>query len=119
LWTFPLMILIAFLGVGVGLILGVVNVFVRDVGQVVPILLQILYWFTPIVYPVNALPTRLRELIVYNPMSVIVAAYHDVLVYNLAPHVGQIVPIAVIAVLLLMLGLFVFRRAVPEMVDAL
>ena len=44
------------LGLGVGLLLGVFNVFVRDVGQVVPIVLQLGFWFTPIVYTPDIVP---------------------------------------------------------------
>lgn len=118
-WLLPLTLTVIGLGVGLGLVLGVLNVFVRDIGQVIPILLQIWFWFTPIVYPANALPKELRELIIYNPMFAIVTAYHDVLVYNTAPHAEQIAVIAIFAFFMLILGLFVFRRAAPEMVDAL
>jgi len=119
LWLVPLTLAVVALGVGVGLILGVLNVFVRDVGQVVPIVLQVLYWFTPIVYPVSIIPQELKGAIAWNPLYPVISAYHDILVYGTAPHLVDIVFVAAVAVVLVPLGLFMFRRAAPEMVDAL
>jgi lipopolysaccharide transport system permease protein len=118
-WIIPLTAAIVALGVGVGLVLGVMNVFVRDVGQVVPIVIQALFWFTPIVYPIDIVPDRLRSVIEYNPMVPIVSAYHDVLVFGSDPGVQQVAATSAVAVGLMLLGLFMFRRAAPEMVDAL
>lgn len=119
LWLIPLTMAVVALGVGIGLILGVLNVFIRDIGQVVPILLQILFWFTPIVYPATIIPAYLRSTMDLNPMFSIVSAYHDVLVYGKAPDFGEIWVTAAISVALMIIGLFMFRRAAPEMVDAL
>ena len=49
LWVIPLTFSVVLLAMGIGLILGILNVFLRDIGQVVPIMLQIWFWFTPIV----------------------------------------------------------------------
>lgn len=119
LWLLPLTLAVVALGLGVGLILGVLNVFVRDVGQVVPIVLQILFWFTPIVYSVNIIPEAYRGLLAYNPLYPIVSAYQASLVYGASPAFGQLGVIALMAVGLLGLGLFMFRRASAEMADAL
>jgi lipopolysaccharide transport system permease protein len=54
-----------------------------------------------------------------NPMFAIVSAYHDILVYAKTPDIQQIAVTTVIALGLLLLGLFMFRRAAPEMVDVL
>ena len=53
LWLIPLTLVVIVFSSGIGLILGVMNVFLRDIGQVTPIILQMLFWFTPIVYPVT------------------------------------------------------------------
>ncbi|WP_417584776.1 ABC transporter permease [Nitrincola sp.] len=119
LWLLPLTLAVVALAIGVGLILGVLNVFVRDVGQVVPIVLQILFWFTPIVYPLDIIPDDLKGFIALNPMYPVVTAYHDILVYDAVPQLGQVLVIAAIATVLMLLGLFMFRRAAPEMADAL
>jgi lipopolysaccharide transport system permease protein len=119
LWLLPLTFTLVALSLGIGLVLGVLNVFVRDVGQVVPIILQAWFWFTPIAYPVNIIPQQFKSLVVFNPMYTIVTAYHDVLVYGKSPEPQQLAIITALSVGLLLLGLFLFRRASAEMVDAL
>jgi lipopolysaccharide transport system permease protein len=119
LWLIPLTLTLVILALGIGLILGVVNVFLRDVGQVIPIILQAWFWFTPIVYPESIIPEAYRHLLNLNPIYPFVSAYHQILVYNTAPQMGDIALIAVIAIALMVLSLFIFRRASGEMVDVL
>lgn len=120
LWLIPLTLTLVMLALGIGLILGVMNVFLRDIGQVVPIILQVWFWFTPIVYPISIIPESYRHLLSYNPMYPITNAYQQVLVYNTPPVLdGGLAVIAAIAAGLLLLSLFLFRRASAEMVDAL
>ena len=119
LWL-PVLTLIAIgLGLGLGLALGVLNVFMRDIGQVVPVLIQFLYWFTPVVYMVNIIPPQYRSWMVFNPLIPVITGYQDVLLYNRAPDLsGAAVP-CLVAALLLMFALVLFRKASPEMVDQL
>ncbi len=119
LWLIPLTLQVITLAVGIGLIVGVMNVFLRDIGQVVPIILQIWFWFTPIAYPENIIPEKYRHLLNANPMYPITKAYHNVLVYGAKPELGTLAIIAVLALVLMLLSLFLFRRANAEMVDAL
>lgn len=119
LWLLPLTLGIVLLASGLGLILGVLNVFVRDIGQVTPIVLQVWFWFTPIVYPVSIISEQLQNFMKYNPMFLIVSAYQDVLVYAKAPDIPLLVSVYIVAMALLLLSLFMFRRASAEMVDAL
>jgi len=119
LWLFPLTVTVAAFAVGVGLTLGVMNVFLRDIGQVVPIVLQVWFWFTPIVYPATIIPERYRPWLELNPVYPLVDAYHQVLVYGTTPELEGVVLIGGVALGLLLTGLFLFRRAAEEMVDVL
>ena len=116
----PLLILsTAALSVGVGLILGIFNVFIRDIAQVVPIILQIMFWFTPIVYPLSIIPESYRHYLYFNPMYPLVKAYQNVLVFGTAPDTTLILIVTLFSAGLLLLGFFLFMRANEEMADAL
>jgi lipopolysaccharide transport system permease protein len=119
LWVVPLVAVTLVLGLSIGLILGTLNVFVRDIGQVVPILLQIMFWFTPIVYSPEILPAGIRSLIYLNPMSGIVRGFQDALLFNTVPPWNHILPVAAGAFVLLGFALVLFRRASREMADVL
>ena len=122
-WTFfgiipVLMVHIAF-AIGLGIILGVLNVFFRDVGQFFGIFLQFWFWFTPIVYPANILPEEIRSLLHWNPMASLAGAYQTILVNGQWPQWRTLLPVAVIGVVLCILGMQLFRRRAGEMVDEL
>ncbi|MEP4485951.1 MAG: ABC transporter permease [Halioglobus sp.] len=107
------------LSVGIGLILGIFNVFVRDIAQVVPIFLQVGFWFTPIVYPLSIIPESYRQYLYFNPMYPLVKGYQDVLVFGVAPVTAHILAVMLVSTCLLLLGFFLFTRANEEMADVL
>lgn len=122
-WIFlaiiPVLILQIIFAIGLGMILGVLNVFFRDVGQFFAILLQFWFWFTPIVYPVATLPPAVRDLLVWNPMAAVIAAYQAILVSGQAPHWHSLLPVAIAGLVSCVLGLKLFRKRAGEMVDEL
>lgn len=119
LWLIPLTLIVVGLALGIGLILGVMNVFLRDIGQVTPIILQMLFWFTPIVYPVSIIPEGYRHWLNLNPMYPLTDAYQQILVYGNSPNWKGVLFIAAIGLVLTGISLFMFRRASAEMVDSL
>ena len=119
LWLIPLILIVVVFSLGIGLILGVMNVFLRDIGQVTPIILQMLFWFTPIVYPITIIPEAYRHWLNLNPMYPIIDAYQQILVYGNSPQWGGVLIILAVGIILSIVGLFMFRRSSAEMVDAL
>jgi lipopolysaccharide transport system permease protein len=115
----PVLVLQVLLAIGVGMIAGVLNVFFRDVGQLVTIAMQFWFWFTPIVYPLTILPDRVRQLLVFNPMAPVVGAYQDVLVRGAAPDWPALAPVTALALVLCLFGLRLFRKRSGELVDEL
>jgi lipopolysaccharide transport system permease protein len=117
--VFPVLLLQIVFAIGLGMVLGVLNVFFRDVGQFFGIVLQFWFWFTPIVYPASALPEGVRALLVWNPMAAVIGAYQRVLVNGQAPHWGALLPAAALGLACCALGLQLFRKRAGEMVDEL
>ncbi len=116
---FPVLAVQVVFAIGLGLILGVLNVFFRDVAQFFTIALQFWFWFTPVVYPSTVLPEAVRALLVWNPMAPLIMAYQGILVNGQWPHWRGLLPVAMLAVLLCLLGLQLFRKRAGEMVDEL
>lgn len=119
LWLPLLMLLTLGFAMAIGLLLGVFNVFVRDIGQVVPVVLQALFWLTPVVYSINILPEDVQELFKLNPLFPLVTAYQGVLLYDRAPSWMALLPLTITTLVLGAASLIIFRRASPEIVDAL
>lgn len=122
-WVFlaiiPVLLLQIAFAIGLGMVLGVLNVFFRDVGQFFTIFIQFWFWFTPVVYPASILPPEVRGLLVWNPVAPMIQSYQTILVNGRAPAWGSLWFPLVLAILLCMLGLHLFRRRAGEMVDEL
>lgn len=112
-------LLISVFAFGLGMLLGVFNVFVRDIGQAVGVVLQLWFWLTPIVYPVSVVPDHLRWVLSLNPMVPLVEIYHQAMVFGQWPDLAPLVVPVVLSAVLLVLSFTVFKRASPELVDAL
>lgn len=119
LWVAPLMLVTLIFGLGIGLILGVINVFVRDVAQVVPVVLQLWFWLTPIVYMAKVLSPRLRPLLNMNPMTCLAEGFQNALLFDTSPPWLRILVVGACSLVLLVLALVLFRRAGGEMADVL
>jgi lipopolysaccharide transport system permease protein len=115
----PLMLLLSFFAIGLGITLGVLNVFFRDVGQLTGIILTFWFWLTPIVYPAALLSEKLNFLLTYNPITPLILAFQTVLVNASWPEWGSLITIFFITVALNLVGLILFRKHAGDMVDEL
>lgn len=115
----PLVAIQLLLSLGLGLSLGILNVFVRDVGQLTHIVLQFWFWLTPIVYPIAILPDSVRALVSLNPMTPVVTAYQQIFVYQAWPEWNTLgFPLA-LGLGLTLLAFWVYRRTASYLVDEL
>lgn len=117
--VFPVFVILATFAIGLGITLGVLNVFFRDVGQFFGIFLQFWFWLTPIVYPKNILPEKLIPFINLNPMTGLINAFQTILVNKQWPNWNSLLPVALLAIALCVIGVNLFRRRAGEMVDEL
>lgn len=115
----PLVCVLLLFALGLGVLLGVLNVFFRDVGPMFSIVMQLWFWCTPIVYPVSILPDWLAAWMVWNPMAVIVQGFQSIILYGSHPSYLEIAGVFILAVILCFLAVKLYVRRVDEMVDDL
>lgn len=116
----PLIIAINFIfALSLGTILGILNVVVRDVAQAVQVVLQALFWLTPIVYTPDILPPSVKDVLLASPLYKLVSAYHATLVFGELPNLIHMLQVAAIALVLTCVAVVLFRRAASDISDAL
>lgn len=111
-------ILAAVFALGVGLWIAALNVEYRDVRVIVPFVLQLAMYETPVVYPLSKLPERYRPLILANPMTGIVETFRAAVFGSPLP-VGPLVWSVVASILVFVGGAFYFRRMEKMFADVL
>jgi ABC-type polysaccharide/polyol phosphate export permease len=116
--TLPLIIAIETLClVGLGLVAASLNVRYRDVEHVVTMGLRFGFWLTPIFYPLEYVPARFRGIASLNPLTGLLESYRAVLVENTLPGAGALGSAAMVAVVLIGVGVAVFTRLDPHLDD--
>lgn len=118
-WLPLLIVLTVGLAVGMGLFFGILNVFIRDIGQVMNIVLQFWFWLTPIVYMMSIVPEKYHWLFMYNPMTGITMGYQNILLYDKSPDLSLLIYPSIFAFVFLVLSMIIFKKANEEMADVL
>jgi lipopolysaccharide transport system permease protein len=107
--AFPVVVVLQFTFIyGLALIVSSLAVRFRDLLHVLPNLLLLWFFLTPIFYPVTAVPQKYRVLVEINPMFHIVKAYQDMFVYNAFPSVLSLLALMVLCGVLLSIGFSFF-----------
>ena len=107
------------LAFSLGLFTAVLNVFIRDVREITGVILQLWFWFTPIVYVFDILPGPVKKLLVYNPSYIITQSYQNIFVFDAYPLFKPLVIIAIITHFLLLFSYLLFRHLEKDIRDFL
>lgn len=97
--------------------LASLNVFLRDFKEAVSVSLQILFWFTPIVYVIDILPDRLAQIQLLSPLFWMVDSYHKILVHGTIPSSTGLMVLAGTGMFLSLTGYTFFRRLERDIRD--
>jgi ABC-2 type transport system permease protein len=124
----PLLLELYMYILGLALILSTLFVRLRDIGQVWELALQLMFYASPIIYPIGFLPEYLRKLVFLNPFTQILQDIRAVILYpDLTPNritateafhssAARLLPIA-ITLGIFAFGVYLFRREEPWMAE--
>jgi len=118
LFLVPLLIMITFMNaLGFGMWFSALNVRYRDIQYIIPFLIQIWMFATPVIYPRSLLGGRYGWILLLNPMGGVIEAFRPALIGNLPiPWVSLSVS-TIIGFLVFTGGLYYFRRVERHFAD--
>lgn len=115
---FPVVILLmAILGLGLGLIVTAVTVKYRDLAFVVVFGMQLLMYATPVIYPLSAAPVKYQLIIALNPMSGLIETFRYGFLGAGQFYKGAFIYSVVASLVIFLLGLIIFNKAEKNFVD--
>ena len=116
----PVVMVVQFLlTMGVAWFVSSINVFLRDVGQALGLVLTAWMFLTPIFYPPDLIPERFRFVTVINPMHYIVQAYRDLILDQRLPTFPDVLTMLGMALLSFVFGYWFFRRSQKAFAEVL
>jgi ABC-type polysaccharide/polyol phosphate export permease len=105
-----ILLILVLLMIGLVLSTSVLNVIYRDVAYLVTTSLTLLYWLTPIIYPIRFVPEPYATIMHFNPLASILIALRGCVMEGVLPSAltwaGMLVPTAVV----LLVGWAIFRH---------
>jgi len=113
---------LAALALGIGLITSALNVFVRDVSQLVSVILQFAFWATPVVWAADKVPDKFHWMLTLNPVYGVLSAYRTALMSSQWYFLSE--PIVCLRVLILTglflaVGIVAHKKLRPHFADVL
>jgi lipopolysaccharide transport system permease protein len=109
--TFPIwLLLFVLLGLGLGLTSGALMVRFRDVGYVLPLVVQLLLFLSPVAYQLSAVPHATQWLYKLNPLAGLLEGFRWAILGTTAPSMGLVVYSTITSVVFFVVGLVVFNR---------
>ena len=108
---FPLVLLIQYvLLLGIALIFSAVTVYMRDIQHFIGVVLQLLFYATPIVYSIDTIPENFRWILKWNPMTYIIEGYRAIFYNQTMPDLKALGILGVISILILIVGYLLFNK---------
>jgi lipopolysaccharide transport system permease protein len=104
---------------GLAWFISSLNVFIRDISQMLGVILTFWFWLTPIFYTGNRLPAKYSFVIRWNPLAHIVAGYRDCLLRMRMPDLQALALLALVSLAVFVAGGMFFRYIKREFVDVL
>ncbi|PLC48058.1 sugar ABC transporter permease [Pollutimonas subterranea] len=122
-WTaifIPLVLLpIVILTLGFAWVLTSLGVYLRDVGQTIGVITTILMFLSPVLYPITAVPEKLRPVIMGNPLTFIIEQAREVLVWGHTPHWTGLAVYTVLSSVVAWLGFVWFQKTRKGFADVI
>ena len=115
----PLLFLLFLFAAGLALLISALQVFIRDVAQILPPLMTFWFFTTPILYSSSVLPEKFAVAMKFNPITWYVERLRDFLLYRDFTLSWYDLAVPVFTLLVLWAGLRFFRRISPHFEDFL
>jgi len=115
----PLIALQLLFTFSLGVILSLFVPFFKDIKVVVPIILQLWFWITPIIYFKDIVPQKYHILFSINPFYYFIESYHAVFLYAQPPRLDHFAGLTLLTLTLFVLAAYLYKKMLPTIKDIL
>ena len=117
LWLIPIIFFQSLFAFGLGVIFSLFTPFFKDMKEVVPIIIQLWFWMTPIIYMKSMIEHKYPFLLTYNPFYYFVEIYQNIFLYSKAPSLHSLLVIILESFIVLIISGYLYKKMVPTIKD--
>jgi len=117
LWLIPVMLIQTVFAFGLGVIFSLFTPFFKDMKEIIPIIIQLWFWMTPIIYVKTMLANKYPLLLTYNPFYYFVDIYQNIFLYSKAPSIHSLLIISLEAFVSLLIAGYFYKKMISTIKD--
>lgn len=118
--VFPLILLIQYIfSLAIALLLSSITVYIRDLEYFINVLMMLWFYVTPVLYSIDMIPDKFKNILMLNPMTLIITTYREVLYYKRIPDLGPLLILGGICCVLLVIGYLIFNKCEKKFAEEL
>lgn len=110
LWYFLIVAIQYIVSIGVAFLVSSLTVYFRDLLHILGIVMQLLFYATPIVYAIDSVPSKFQWLVKLNPMSYLITGYRDIFYNKTIPNFHGLLIAFTMGIILITVGYLVFKK---------
>lgn len=122
-WTIiyvPLILVpLSLITLGISWFLASLGVFIRDIGYAIGVVIQILFYVTPVFYPINAVPKAFQGIMRLNPLSVIVEDFRRAIMWGMQPDWPWFTVVTILSIIIAFSGYTWFIKCKKVFADVI
>lgn len=116
-YLLPIFFLQTIFAFSLGVIFSLFTPFFKDLKEAIPVVVQLWFWMTPIIYLSVMIEAKYPYLLTYNPFYYFVHIYQDIFLYSKAPSLESIIIVSLIAFVPLMLAAYLYKKMISTIKD--
>ncbi|BEO36806.1 hypothetical protein AAY84_06625 [Serratia marcescens] len=117
---FPVFFLPVFMiGLALLFLFSSIGVYLRDLSQLVPLIITFLMFLSPIFYPLSAIPAEYRPLMSINPLAFIIENARELLIMGNTPSFASFLVLYISSIFLLAFAVYVFKKTKKGFADVI
>ncbi len=117
LWMIPVMLMQVVFAFSIGVILSLFTPFFKDLKEAVPIIIQLWFWMTPIIYMKEMIANKYPLLLTYNPFYYFVHIYQDIFLYSKAPSFEDLSTILTMTIITFFIAGYLYKKMIATIKD--
>lgn len=117
LWMIPVMILQTLFAFSLGVILSLFTPFFKDLKEAVPIVVQLWFWMSPIIYMREMLEKKYPFLLTYNPFYYFAEIYQNIFLFSKAPSLASLVAVSLITGITFVIAAYLYKKMIATIKD--
>jgi lipopolysaccharide transport system permease protein len=104
---------------GLSLLISALSVYIRDIIQIIGVAFQVIFYLSTILYPITSVPETLKGVILLNPVTPLIEAYHSVILYGKYPGTWGTFYLFSFTIVAAVSGVLIFRKLKRGFADVL